>query len=171
MPPDGTKFLVLIAIRTLLVLLVLVLGLRLLGKRQTAQFTVYDLVLVMLLANAVQNAMTAGDGHLLVGIVSSGVLLCFGWVMARAFVNIPTLAQRIAGDSTLLVSDGQVIRENLVRERIEKDQLLAAMRQHGILELSAVRMAVLEVDGSISIIPRDAIHHSIRKDRKRARRQ
>ena len=79
MPPDGPKFLVAIAVRTLLVLLALVISLRLLGKRQSGQFNIYDLALIMLLANAVQNAMTNGDGHLLVGVVSAGTLLAAGW--------------------------------------------------------------------------------------------
>src|SRR5471030_2494221 len=99
MPPDGPKFLIAIGVRTLIVLLSLVIGLRVLGKRGSGQFTVYDLALIMLLANAVQNAMTKGDGHLLVGIVSAGALLCFGWIVSRAFVSLPTLAQKVTGVS------------------------------------------------------------------------
>ena len=170
MPPEGPKFLIAIAIRTLIVLLALVVGLRMLGKRQTGQFTVYDLALIMLLANAVQNAMTNGEGHLLVGVVSGGTLLGFGWIVSRAFVNQPALAQRLTGVSTLLVNDGQILRANLNRENLTLDQLYAAMRQHGIPGLSDVRMAVLEIDGSISIIPTSDQHHTTRKVTRRRRR-
>ena len=171
MPPDGPKFLFAIAIRTLIVLLALVIGLRLLGKRQTGQFNIYDLALIMLLANAVQNAMTNGDGHILVGMVSSATLLATGWVLSRAFERLPQLAQRVTGVSTLLVNDGQFIRSHLAREHITEDQILAAMRQHGICDLSDLRMAVLEIDGSISIVPTQAKHHVTKRAVKRSRRR
>jgi uncharacterized membrane protein YcaP (DUF421 family) len=169
MPPEGPKFLAAIAVRTLIVLLALVIGLRLLGKRQTGQFNIYDLSLIMLLANAVQNAMTNGDGHLLVGVVSAGTLLAAGWVVSRAFVRLPALGQRVIGVSTLLVNNGQFIKAHLQREHITQDQILAAMRQHGICELGQVRMAVLEIDGAISIVPTRASHHVTKKVAKRSR--
>lgn len=170
MPPDGPRFLIAISVRTLIILLSLVIGLRVLGKRQTGQFNVYDLGLIMLLANAVQNAMTNGDGHILVGVVSAGTLLVFGWIVSRAFVRLPTLAQRVSGASTLLVNNGQFLKGNLTREHMSEDQVFAAMRQHGICEVSQVRMAVLEVDGSISIVPTRADHHTTKKRAKRSRR-
>jgi uncharacterized membrane protein YcaP (DUF421 family) len=171
MPTDGPRFLAAIAARTLIVLLALVIGLRVLGKRQTAQFNIYDLGLIMLLANAVQNAMTNGDGHLLTGVVSAGTLLTAGWVVSRAFQRLPTLEQRIAGASTLLLSNGQFIASNLRRENVTKDQVLAAMRQHGLCDLGDVRMAVLEVDGSISVVPTRAPHHECDKVAKQRRRR
>ena len=171
MPVEGPKFLVAVAVRTLIVLLALVIGLRLLGKRQTGQFNIYDLALIMLLANAVQNAMTNGDGHFLVGVVSALTLVLAGWVVSRAFERLPGLAQHVTGVSTLLVNDGQFIKSHLVREHVTEDLIFAAMRQHGICELSEVRMAVLEIDGSISIVPTRAKHHSSKKIAKRTRRR
>ena len=159
-----------IALRTVIVLLALVIGLRLLGKRQMGQFNIYDLALIMLLANAVQNAMTNGDGHILTGIVSAGALFLMGWIVSRAFINLPGLQQRVVGGSTLLVNNGQRIRDHMRRERITDDQVLAAMRQHGVCDFSEVRMAVLEIDGTISIVPKDAPYHETKKRAKRSRR-
>ena len=170
MPPEGSKFLIAIGVRTLIVLLALVIGLRVLGKRQTGQYNIYDIALIMLLANAVQNAMTNGDGHILTGIVSSGVLLTAGWVISRAFQRLPALAQHATGVSTLLVTNGQFIKAHMRQERVSEEEILAAMRQHGICELGQVRMAVLEVDGSISIVPTHAPHHTTRKVARRSRR-
>src|SRR5579872_7079220 len=171
MPPEGHRFLAAIAVRTLIVLLALVIGLRLLGKRQAGQYSVYDLALIMLLANAVQNAMTNGDGHLLVGVVSSATLLCAGWVISRAFDRLPGLSHRVAGDPTLLASDGQFIRSHLAHEQVTEEQILAAMRAHGVCDLSELRMAVLEVDGSISIVPKDAKHSETKKLSKQKKRR
>lgn len=171
MPPVGVPFFLSIAVRTLIVLVSLVFGLRLLGKRQMGQFNIYDLALIMLLANAVQNAMTNGDGHILTGIISAGVLFLMGWVMSRAFIRLPKLQQHIVGASTLLVNNGQFIKDHMRSERVSEDQIMTAMRQHGIGELSKVRMAVLEVDGTISIVPTSAPYHETKKRAKRSRRQ
>ncbi len=171
MPPEGPKLLFAIAMRTLIVMLALVIGLRALGKRQTGQFNVYDLALIMLIANAVQNAMTNGDGHLLVGIVSAATLLVAGWVLSRTFQRLPAIAQKCTGVSTLLVNEGQFIQSHLQNEHVTREQILAAMRQHGIGALSDVRMAVLEIDGSISIVPTRGNHLSTKKVARRSRRQ
>jgi uncharacterized membrane protein YcaP (DUF421 family) len=170
MPPEGPKFLAAIAVRTLLVLLSLVIGLRILGKRQSGQFNIYDLSLIMLLANAVQNAMTNGDGHILVGVVSAGTLLAAGWVVSRAFQRLPALGERVTGVSTLLVNNGQFIKAHLQREHVTEDQIRSAMRQHGLCEMGQVRMAVLEIDGSISVVPTRAAHRATEKPAKRSRR-
>lgn len=171
MPHIGIPFYLAIVLRTVIVLISLVIGLRALGKRQMGQFNIYDLALIMLLANAVQNAMTNGDGHILTGLVSAGALFVMGWVVSRAFINLPGLQQHVTGGSTLLVNNGQMIKERMRRERVTQDQLLAAMRQHGLCDFNQVRMAVLEVDGTISIVPNSAPYHETRKKAKRSRRQ
>ena len=81
-PPDNLWFWSTIAARTLVVLFALVVGLRLLGKRQIGQMNIYDLALVMLLANGVQNAMTKGSGFLGAGMFSAGALFIAGWTLS-----------------------------------------------------------------------------------------
>src|SRR5439155_1531992 len=102
-------FLSTIAARSALVLLFLVAGLRLMGKRQISQMNLYDLVLVMALANGVQNAMTAGRGELSVGIVSAGTLILIGRWVTGLFVRHPRLEERLIGTPTVIIHDGQLV--------------------------------------------------------------
>jgi uncharacterized membrane protein YcaP (DUF421 family) len=163
-------FLSTIAARTAIVALFLLGGLRLLGKRQIGQLNIYDLAMVMALANAVQNAMTNGNGNLSVGIVSAGTLLLLGFVFTLIFVRLPRLEQHVVGTPTLLVSDGKMLPERMKREHVTDEQIFATMRQHGLSDIGDVLMATLEVDGTISIVPRTADHHRTRKRIRRAGR-
>lgn len=143
------------ALRTLVVLLVLVIGLRLLGKRQIGQMTIYDLAMIMLVANSVQNAMTAGKGNLIVGFASAGTLFVFGMVMTLLFVRIPRLESVVAGTPTVLVSNGRVMERHMRREHVSMNQLLAAVREHEVGTIAEVKLAVLEINGDISIVAND----------------
>src|SRR5262249_17282001 len=138
-----------IAVRTAVVLIYLTAGLRLLGKRQLGQMNIYDLAMVMALANAVQNAMTAGEGRLPIGVVSAGTLLLLGRLLTVAFARSPTLEQHLCGTPTILINDGHLVRDHLRRECITFDQLVAVLRHHGLTHPSEVKLAVLEVDGTL----------------------
>jgi uncharacterized membrane protein YcaP (DUF421 family) len=144
-----------IAIRTAVVLLVLVGGLRLFGKRQIGQMNLFDLVLVMALANAVQNAMTMGRGELLVGIVSAGTLLLAGRLLTTLFLRRPQLHERLVGTPTVIIDHGRLQRDAMRREHLTEDEVMAALREHGVCDPSDARLVVLEVDGSLSVVPRE----------------
>jgi len=161
-------FLSLIAGRTAIVLLFLLIGLRFFGKRQIGQMNIYDLAMIMAIANAVQNAMTRGNGNVSVGIVSSGTLLLLGTALAFAFVRLPKLEDRIVGTPTLLINDGQFIEKNLRRERVTRLQLEMVLREHGLTDVRDVMLAMMEVDGAISIVPKTAAHHRRKSRLKRA---
>jgi uncharacterized membrane protein YcaP (DUF421 family) len=163
MTPAFLWFLSTIGARTGIVLVFLVMGLRLLGKRQIGQMNIYDLAMLMALANSVQNAMTGGKGDLSVGIVSAGTLLLVGWGLSLAVVRVPRLEQRLVGDPTLLVNNGHIIWERMRREGVTEATLMSAVRQHGLTEVHQVLMAVLEVDGEISVVPKTAAHQHTRK--------
>ena len=156
-------FLSTIAARTLIVLACIMFGFRILGKRQIGQMNIYDLALVMAIANAVQNAMTHGNGNLSVGVISAGTLLLTGWVLTVVFVRLPKLEERMIGTPTLLVNEGHIFEERMRRERVTQECLMTVLRQHGLTDINQVLMAVLEVDGSISIIPRTAQHKRLPK--------
>ncbi|HUT16088.1 MAG TPA: YetF domain-containing protein [Anaerolineae bacterium] len=142
-----------IVLRTIAVYLVIVVGLRLSGKREIGQMTVFDLVLLLLLANAVQNAMLGPDDSLLGGVIAAVVLLAINAAMARLRLRWPRLRRMVEGSPTLLVLRGKVIEEHLRREGLDQEILEAALREHGISDLEEVEMAVLEIDGSISVVP------------------
>jgi uncharacterized membrane protein YcaP (DUF421 family) len=155
MGDGGIGFLAAIAVRTAIVFVVLVVGLRVTGRRQAGELNVHDLLLVLIAANAVQNAMTRGDGHLLVALVSSGTLLLVGSLFAALQSRFPFWERQVVGVPTVLVESGRLIGRNLRREGLSEGELLAAVRDQGLADLAGVRLAVLETDGSISVIPRE----------------
>ncbi len=151
--PAFLYFLSLLAARTAIIFVAVVVGLRLMGKRQIGVMNVYDLALIMALANGVQNAMTAGKGDLSVGLVCAGTLLLIGRLLVSVFLRLPRLEQAVCGSPTVLVNDGQVLAARMRREGVTEEQLLAALRRHGLTTPKQARLAVLEVDGTLSIVP------------------
>ncbi len=144
-----------IAIRTVIILVALVIGIRLFGKRDVGGMNLVDLVLVMLLGNAVQNALTSGSGQLAVGLTSAIVLLIIDRLMGILFVRRPWLERRLFGGPTIIASRGRMDRAAMQHEGVDEDELLTAIRAIGLDEVSQVRLAVLEDDGSISIVPEE----------------
>jgi uncharacterized membrane protein YcaP (DUF421 family) len=142
-----------IVLRTAVVYLVILIGLRLAGKREIGQMTVFDLVVLLLIANAVQNAMVGPDTSLIGGVLAALVLLALNWGVAQLDLHWPRLRRFVEGSPTLLVMHGEIIPSHLRREGLDEDTLLAALREHGIAEVSGVEMAVLETDGTISVVP------------------
>lgn len=147
-----------IPLRTFVIYLVVLGGLRITGKRQLGQMTPFDLVLLLLIANAVQNAMTGPDTSLLGGILSALTLLFANQVVSRASNILPGLHAVIIGKPTTLIQGGELLKANLAHEEISEDELLAALREHGVEDVSNVAQATLEVDGSISVVLLDSSH-------------
>jgi uncharacterized membrane protein YcaP (DUF421 family) len=112
-----------------------------------------DLVLVLLLGNAIQNAMTFGSGSLGVGLVSAAVLLIADRFIGILFVRRPWLERTLFGGPTLIVHDGKLDRLAMERQGVSEDEVITAAREIGIKDLAQVRLAVLEDDGSISVVP------------------
>jgi uncharacterized membrane protein YcaP (DUF421 family) len=142
-----------LVLRTTVIYLIILIGLRLTGKREIGQMTVFDLVVLLLLANAVQNAMVGPDTSLIGGILAAVVLLVLNTAVARLRLRWPRLRRLIEGSPTLLVLHGEVIADHLRREGLDRETLEAALREHGVSTLDDVEMAVLEIDGSISVVP------------------
>jgi uncharacterized membrane protein YcaP (DUF421 family) len=145
-----------IPLRTLVIYLVILAGLRLSGKRQLGQMNAIDLALLLLIANAVQNAMTGPDTSLLGGILAAATLLIANAALSFARARLPMLSDAVEGHATELIRNGQVLTANLRHEEITEDELMAALREHGIEDVKDVTLAELEVDGSISVVPVDA---------------
>jgi len=144
--------LAIIAAKTAVVFFVLLAGLRLLGKRELGQMNLYDLVLIVVLGNSVQNAMINGDNTLAGGIVSAATLLALSFFLNTVVLRSRRAENFLVGEPAVIVSDGQIVTTNMKREGITRDQLYAALREHGLDSLNQVRMAVLEADGTISVI-------------------
>jgi uncharacterized membrane protein YcaP (DUF421 family) len=153
LPPISAHALEVQAAKTVIVFAVVATGLRLLGKREASALNVYDLAMLMALANSVQNAMTGGKGNIGVGLVTSSVVVLLAWGLTRVIVRNPGVERLVIGSPTILVHDGRVLADRLRRQRINRDELTAAIRSYGLSDLRQVQTAVLEVDGSISVIP------------------
>lgn len=144
-----------IALRSSIIYIAILLGLRLLGKRHVAQLSLVDFVLVLLISNAVQNAMVGSDSSLLGGVVAAATLLILNFVISAVLYRSTRFDVLLEGNPTLLVHNGRAIRKHLEQERITEEELERAVREHGIGSIGEVRNAVMELDGSISVVPRD----------------
>lgn len=144
-----------LALRSAAVYLFLIAGIILLGKKELAQLSVSDLVFFLLVSNALQNAMVGPDNSLIGGIVSATVLIVINYVLKQLIFRIPALAKVIKGDPLILVYKGKVNTKNLEKESISMDELLAAVREHGLETLQDVKLSILETDGTISVISTD----------------
>ena len=142
-----------IILRTVLVYAALLIGLRLAGKREIGQMTVFDLIVLLLIANAVQNAMVGPDSSLTGGILAAAVLLVLNAVLSWLLQQYPRLRKLVEGSPTLLILHGQVLNDKMRREGIDIETLETALREHGITDRKDVEMAVLEIDGTISVVP------------------
>jgi uncharacterized membrane protein YcaP (DUF421 family) len=134
---------------------VVLAGVRLSGKREVGQMTPFDLTLLLLLSNAVQNAMTGPDTSLAGGIVAAVTLLVLNYFIADLSGANRRFRKFIQGQPSLIVHDGQVIEAHMAKEHVSMDELERAMREHGIADYHQVALAVLEVDGSISFMKYD----------------
>ncbi|HKW50116.1 MAG TPA: YetF domain-containing protein [Candidatus Eisenbacteria bacterium] len=157
-----------IVARTAIIYLALLVGIRLTGKRQVGQFTPFDLLLLLLLSNAVQNAMVGPDTSVAGGLIAAGTLFAANGIVAAVARRSRHAAKVVEGTPTLLIRHGEVIQESLDREGISKEDLQRALREHGVEDVKLVRAAILEVDGSISVLREDEYpktdrpHHHIR---------
>ena len=152
-----------VVLRTVTVYLVLLALLRIAGKRELGQMTPFDLVVLLVISNAVQNAMVGPDTSLTAGLLAAFTLVALNWLVDRFVLRSAWLRQRAIGTPTLLVHEGQFIRDNLRREGIVEDEVLQALREHGVDDVADVKLAVLEVDGTISVIPADAASHRTKR--------
>src|SRR5437016_9751950 len=139
-----------IVLRTFVVYVVLFVGLRLAGKRELGQMTVFDLLVILIISNAVQNAMIGSDVSLTGGLLAAITLLLVNHLVGLLGGRIPGLERELAGSPTLLVHDGEFVTAHLAQEGISQDEVMQALREHGVEKLDAVKLAVLEVDGTIS---------------------
>lgn len=157
--------------RTVAVYAAVLIGLRLGGRRELGQLTPFDLVLILLVANAVQNAMVGQDTSLAGGLVAAATLLVVNMVVARLRLRSPRLRQLVEGPPVVLVQHGEFVETNLKREGLTEDDVLAAVREHGEVEgVANVELAVLEADGSVSVVPKSAsVHRTSRRLRQRRR--
>jgi len=143
-----------IILRSAAVYVVVIIGLRLLGKKHVAQLSIVDLVLILLISNAVQNAMVGDDTSLVGGVVAAATLLIVNFILSYVLYRFRLADKLFEGTPTLLVHDGHAIHLHLAQEKITVDELERVIREHGIDGIAEVKTAIMEVDGTVSVVPR-----------------
>lgn len=145
--------LAIVAATTAGIYLFLVVLLRVFGRRQLGQLTVVDLLVVLLLGSTVETSMIHGDVSLAAGLVSAGTLLVLNRLLTLVLLRSRRFAHLVAGGPMLLVHEGVPVPGHLRRAGMSAQDLLEALRDRGYEGLSGVREAVLETDGSVSVVP------------------
>ena len=160
-----------IVLRTAAVYLSLLVGLRLLGRGEVAQLRSVDLVLLLVLANSVQNAMVGADTSLVGGLVAAATLLTLTRLLREIEARFPALRRGIEGEPILLVRNGVVSRRGLALAGMSHQDLVVAARRSGVSDLASIKIAILEADGGVSVIgATQTAHRSVRpRAPKRAR--
>ncbi len=153
----GGHVLLQIVLRTGIIYLLVLIGVRLSGKREVGQMTPFDLTLLLLLSNSVQNAMTGPDTSLMGGAIAACTLLILNYLIAEVSGTNRRFRRLIQGQPSLLIHDGKIIESHLAKEHVSVDELHRALREHGINNVDQVALSVLEVDGSISCLKYDEI--------------
>jgi len=139
--------------RTVVVYVFLLIAFRLTGKRQVGQLTPFDLVLLLLISNVVQNAIIGNDNSLGGGLIGAVAILVLNWLIAEITYRSKRVRRLLEAQPTILVHNGRILHDNLARERVTMDDLLSALRRNGVADVSHVRVAMLEENGGISVIP------------------
>ena len=152
-----------IILSSVAVYLFIILAIRLFGKKELSQLSVYDLVFILLISNAVQNAMVGSNSTLLGGLVAAASLFVLNYIIKQLQFRFPTFGKAIQGEALMLVFKGELLSAHLKKARITEDELMEVIREHGVASVSEVDLAVLEVDGNISILSTDNCKKTTRR--------
>lgn len=145
-----------LVLRATLVYVFLLALIRLTGKRQIGQLSPFDLVLLLVLSNAVQNSMNAGDNSLIGGLLSAFTLILLNSIVAGLTYRNKRIEAMIEGRPQVLIHNGQLYEKTMTDARLTHHELNAALRRAGCLTVNDVHCAVLENNGAISVVPRQS---------------
>lgn len=153
----------LIALKSIAVYAFIVAAIRLFGKKELSQLSVIDLVFILLISNAVQNAMVGSDSTLLGGFAAAGGLFVTNFLLKKLMFNHSFISKFIQGEPLMLIYKGKVKEQSLLKAGLTLDELNAAVREHGVESIEKVDLAVLEVDGNISVLSNDYARRTSKK--------
>jgi len=158
-----------LVIRSVLVYIAFLVALRLSGKRELGQFTIFDLSLVLLAANALQPAMTGTDSSVGGGLIIIATLFVLNRLVALGRHRSTRLRKILDYSPSVIAREGHWIDSVIDREDLDEQDLESAIREHGLESVSEVKLAVLEHDGSISVVPLEGEKVTMRSRRRRYR--
>lgn len=155
-----------IVVRSLAVYFFMILALRVFGKKELSQLNIADIILVLLISNAVQNAMVGSDTSLSGGLIAAGSLFLINMIFKRVMAQSTWIKKLVQDKPEILIHDGKVEYKTLAKLGISSEELDEAMREHGIEHHKNVKLAMFEIDGNISIISGDDALRQTRHKRK-----
>ena len=141
-------------LRGVIIYVFLIVLLRVTGKRQVGQLSPFDLVLLLVLSNAVQNAMNGGDNSVIGGMISAVTLVGVNWIVGLLTYRSKKLEALVEGRPDVLIRDGKLFQQTLEHAKLPRHEVMTALREAGCASIEEVRAALLENDGSISVIPK-----------------
>jgi uncharacterized membrane protein YcaP (DUF421 family) len=140
-------------LRTLVVYVFLLIGLRLGGKRELGMLNPFDLVVLLVLSNTLQNAIIGPDNSVFGGLFGAATLLAINYLVVRYLFTHPKLERYVEGSAVILIQEGKINRRNMRRELITDDELKSRARLQGIEDLASVKCARIEVGGALTFVP------------------
>jgi uncharacterized membrane protein YcaP (DUF421 family) len=152
-----------IILSTSAVYLFIIIAIRLFGKKEISQLSVVDLIFILLISNAVQNAMVGSDTSLAGGLLAAATLFLMNYLFKQLIYRFPKLGRVLQGEPVLLIYKGKLNKANIAKSRLTLDELQEAVREHGVALFEDVDLAMLEADGNISIVSGDFQHKTIKK--------
>ena len=141
-----------IIIRSASVYLFMLIALRIFGKKELSQLNTADVILILLISNSVQNAMVGSDTSLWGGLAAAAVLFVINFTLKKLMYKFPKFSTLMQEKPEVLIHDGKLDFKALSKLNITSDEIQEAMREHGVEHFSDVKLAMLEIDGNISII-------------------
>jgi uncharacterized membrane protein YcaP (DUF421 family) len=141
---------------TIVIYIFLIMGLSLLGHRETSQLGLVEIVIIIMIGSAVETAMVAGDTSLQAGLSAAATLMVCNLAMTRLFERWKWLRRVIIGHPIPLVYNGRILTRRARAAGLSENDILEAIRERGYNNLDAVRYAILEIDGNISVIARES---------------
>ncbi len=148
---------------TLVIYIFIVVAIRLFGKKELAQLSVVDMVFILLISNAVQNAMVGPDSTLSGGLVAATTLFAVNYVFKYLQYRFPKFDKMVEGEAIMLIYNGKVLESHLKKAKITEDELMEAVREHGVASVKDVDLAILEVDGNVSVLSHEYQKRTIKR--------
>ena len=159
-----------IILRSTAVYFFMVIALRVFGKKELSQLNTTDIILILLISNAVQNAMVGPDTSLFGGLAAASVLFIINFILKKVMFRYKWFGNLLQDKPQILIHNGKLDFKQLARFDISNDELKEAMREHGVEHFTDVKLAMLETDGNISIISGNGILKQTHYKRKHNRK-
>lgn len=151
--------------RSVIVYFFIIFAIRLFGKKELTQLSIIDLVLILLISNSVQNAMVGDNTTLLGGLTAATSLFVVNWILKNLIFRSKNLSEIVQGNPLMLVYHGKIIQKHLDQAKFSNKELEAAVREHGVQYIKDVDIAILEVDGNISVLSNNFTRKTVKRRR------